>query len=115
MASDAWSLDLSRGSALRRGDLFSLRLSQPLRIRSGGYVLSLPVSYDYSDLSVGYQSTLYALAPNGREMDLEAAYLLPLFDGRGSVSTHAFLRRQPGHVAAAEDDVGAAVRLSFDF
>jgi hypothetical protein len=35
--------------------------------------------------------------------------------GRGWFGGNLYYRRQPGHVAAASDDAGAAVRFSLDF
>jgi hypothetical protein len=115
MASDGWSMDVWRRNALGQGDLLSLRVTQPLRVNAGGYRLNVPVAYDYADLGVDYQLTILGLAPKGREMAFEAAYSLPLFRGAGSVSANSFYRIQPGHIAAARDDVGAAVRFSLDF
>jgi hypothetical protein len=113
LATDAWAFDLSRRNALRTGDRFAIRLMQPLRVRSGGYDISLPVSYDYATGGVGYANRFFNLAPTGREIDLEAAYGFGLWSGR--MSANAFLRRQPGHIAAAGDDVGAALRYSVGF
>jgi subtilisin family serine protease len=115
MSSDSWSFDLWRRGAFSPGDVVSLRVAQPLRVRAGGYQLNLPVSYDYADLNVGYQLATYSLAPQGRELDVEAAYAMPLFNGAGSLSFNAFLRRDPGHIEVLRDDVGGAVRLSFGF
>jgi hypothetical protein len=115
MTSDSWSLDLSKRGAFSRNDSLSLRVAQPLRVRAGGYRLNVPVSYDYSDLSVGYQLATYSLAPQGRELDVEAAYWVPLFNGAGSLSAHTYWRRDPGNIEALNDDLGAAVRFSFSF
>jgi hypothetical protein len=115
MASNGWAVDLWRRNAVTAGDLVSLRVTQPLRVQSGGYRLNLPVAYDYADGSVDYSVSEFSLAPKGREVAFEAAYLLPLFDGAGSLSANTFYRMDPGHVAAALDDVGAAVRFSLDF
>ena len=113
LSTDAWSLDLAKGNALFAGDRFALRLMQPLRVRSGGFDLSLPVSYDYSSGSVGYEQRFFNLAPSGREIDLEAAYGMRLLTGQ--LSANAFVRRQPGHIEAADTDVGAALRFSLEF
>jgi hypothetical protein len=115
MTSDGWAVDLWRRGALRSNDLVSLRVTQPLRVRSGGYRLNLPVSYDYAGSQVGYELATFNLAPEGRELAFEAAYLLPLFGGAGHLSANTFYRRDPGHIAAARDDVGAAVRFGLDF
>lgn len=115
LGSDAWSLDLWRAAAFRSGDVLSLRVSQPLRVREGGYLLNLPTSYNYDDGRVGYTLSPFNLAPRGREIDLEAAYRVPLWGEAGSLSAHGFLRRQPGHYEAAGDDLGVAVRLALGF
>jgi hypothetical protein len=115
LATDGWSFDLWRRGTIRQGDLLSFRVTQPLRVRSGGYQLNVPVSYDYATTSVGYDSSTFNLAPQGRELAFEAAYLLPLFNGAGSVSANTFYRRDPGHIDAARDDVGAALRFTLGF
>jgi subtilisin family serine protease len=112
MRSDAFALDAWRDGALKRGDRLALRVMQPLRTSGGGHVLNLPVSYDYATLSAGYELRRLNLTPSGRELDLEAAYGLPILGGAGWLSANAFLRHQPGHVAAMESDRGAAIRLN---
>ena len=106
---------MSRAGLFARGDRFALRAMQPLRVRAGGYSLNLPVTYDYATLTPGYALRTFSLAPTGRELDVEAVYALPVLRGAGSLSGNAFFRRQPGHIAAAPNDLGVAVRLSLGF
>jgi hypothetical protein len=113
LGTDAWSMDVARAGAFAPGDEIALRVMQPLRVRSGGYTLALPVSYDYADLGVGYETRLFSLAPTGREIDVEAAYGIGIFGGRARLTANAYYRRDPGHIAAAPDDLGLAVRLAF--
>jgi hypothetical protein len=113
LSTDAWSLDLTRHGAFTAGDTLAVRLMQPLRVRSGGFNLSVPVSYDYATQSAGYESRLYGLAPTGREIDLEAAYSVPLLGG--DLSANAFARRQPGNIASQDADLGAAIRFTLGF
>jgi hypothetical protein len=115
LATDAWSIDLARTGALRPGDRFALRLMQPLRVRSGGLDLRVPVSYSYDTLSAGYESRFLNLAPTGREIDLEAAYGFDMLAGAGHLSANAFARRHPGNVAAMDADLGAAIRFTLGF
>ena len=81
-----------------------------MRVRSGGFDINLPVSYDYSDGSVGYELRFFNLAPSGREIDLEAAYGTRLWGG--NLTANAFVRREPGHVEAIGSDYGAAIRFT---
>ncbi|HYW15489.1 MAG TPA: S8 family peptidase, partial [Allosphingosinicella sp.] len=115
LASDAWSVDLGRTGTLRPGDRFALRLMQPLRVRSGGFDLNVPVSYSYDTLSAGYESRFFNLAPTGREIDLEAAYGIDLLSGAGHLSGNVFARRHPGNVAEMDSDLGAAIRFTLGF
>jgi hypothetical protein len=115
LATDAWSFDLAKSHALRAGDRFALRVMQPLRVRSGGFDLSVPVSYSYDTLKAGYEDRFFNLAPTGREIDLEAAYGVDLLRNSGHLSANAFARRDPGNVAAMKDDLGAAIRFTLGF
>ena len=115
LSTDAWTFDIARSNALRPGDRFALRVMQPLRVRSGGFDLSVPVSYSYDTLSAGYEDRFFNLAPTGREIDLEAAYGFDLLGGAGHMSANAFARRDPGNVAAMKTDLGAAIRFTLGF
>jgi hypothetical protein len=113
LSSDAWAFDLAKRGALLTGDRLALRVMQPLRIRSGGLNLNVPVSYDYATLQAGYENRFFNLAPTGREIDVEAAYGMPLLGGE--LSGNLFARRQPGHIAAMDADLGAAIRFTLGF
>ena len=101
LATDAWAFDLSKERrASPPGDRLALRHDAAARVRSGGFDLNMPVSYDYADGSVGYEGRFFNLAPTGREIDLEAAYGSTCLAARGHLSANAFVRREPGNVAA---------------
>jgi hypothetical protein len=55
----------------------------------------------------------FSLSPSGREIDTELGYSRP-FAG-GWVGGNLYLRRQPGNIAKAGPDAGAAVRYSLRF
>jgi hypothetical protein len=112
-SSNAWSVDLSRAGALTPGDSLGIRLSQPLRVNSGGIGLTLPVSYDYTTLLPGYGTRFLALSPSGREFDAELAWRGPVWGGDASASV--FYRREPGHYASLPDDKGVALRWQRSF
>ena len=110
LVSSAWSLDLAKTALIGRSDRLGLRLSQPLRISRGGFDLTVPVSYDYATLGVGYANRFFNLAPTGREIDAEAVWSARV--GKGWMSANLFWRRDPGNFAAAPDDKGMAVRYT---
>jgi len=111
--SNAWSLDISRQGNVVSGDSLGLRISQPLRVTSGGLRLNLPTGFDYASETPVYGLQRLTLAPDGRELLGEMAWSGPLLWGQGGISM--FYRRQPGHYAASPADVGAAVSWSAGF
>src|SRR3546814_650512 len=113
LSTDAWALDLSKRGAFLGGDKIAFRIMQPLRVTSGGFDLTLPVSYDYATGAVGYERRFFNLAPTGREIDFEAAYSVGLMGG--DLGLNAFYRTEPGHIEAADDDLGAAIRYTLGF
>ncbi len=115
LASNAFSFDVARSFA--RGDHLALRVSQPMRVTSGGIALNLPVAYDYATLTPTFGVRRFNLAPKGREIASEHAWIIPIHGpGRGGYfSSNLFWRQQPGHFANSADDVGAAFRLTLDF
>ena len=89
-------------------------MAQPLRVAGGGLDLLLPTHWSYAESRVdAWTRQRLDLTPAGRELDVEARYLLPL--GPGALEGNLFWRRDPGHVAAAPDELGLAVRYGFAF
>lgn len=113
LRANAWSFELTRDRLLRGGDSLALRFAQPLRISGGGLNLTLPTGYDYASRSATFGLSRINLAPEGRELDLEAAYSLPI--AGGSLATNFYWRKEPGNIAAAPADMGGVVRISFGF
>lgn len=110
---DAYAVDVSGPGLFAPGDRFALRVAQPLRVRSGGFALSLPVGYSYASGVTAFAPARLNLAPKGREITTEASYGLPLLGGR--VDANLFWRQDPGNIAAMPDDRGGALRFSTAF
>lgn len=113
LRTSAWALDLGREDLFKPGDMLGLRVSQPLRVASGGLNLRLPVDYSYAALSPTYRDQLISLTPQGRELDAELLWRGPLYPGSAMISL--FYRRDPGHFATARDDKGVAASWSWQF
>ncbi|MXP08595.1 S8 family peptidase [Pseudoblastomonas halimionae] len=113
LASDGWAFDIERRGVLAEDDGIALRLSQPLRVASGGIDLTLPVHWDYGTRSATFATRRLSLAPTGREVIGEIAWRGRLWGGMASASL--FYRTDPGHYATLPDDPGAAVRWSTEF
>jgi hypothetical protein len=111
----AYGFDLAKLGLLGSGDRLGLRLSQPLRIEGGGVAMMLPTGYDYATQSVTNSLTQLSLSPSGRELDAELSYGSNLLADAGWVGGNLFMRRQPGHIASADDDYGAAIRFTLGF
>lgn len=113
LVSQAFALDVQKAGLFEADDRFALRVAQPLRVAAGGIGLNLPVDYDYATGAVSYADRRLNLAPNGREIDVEASYGWALLGGR--FETNLYWRRDPGHIAAFPDDMGGALRWRVGF
>ena len=113
LTSSAWLLDAGREGVFKAGDLLGLRVSQPLRVESGGIALNLPVDYSYATLQPTFARRTLALTPGGREIDTELAWHGPLWSGAAMLSL--YYRIDPGHYANAPDDQGVAFTWSKNF
>jgi hypothetical protein len=113
LTSRSWSLDVARTGVFAPGDSLAFRLSQPLRVESGGLNLSLPVDYSYATLTPTYSMQTLSLAPQGRELDAELAWSGRLLSGDAAASL--FMRKEPGHYASLPLDKGVALRWSTGF
>ncbi len=110
LTSDAFAFDLAKSGLFAAGDKIAVRVMQPLRVRSGGLKLNMPVRYDYSTGEAADEFRLLELAPKGRELAYEVAYGASI--GAGYVDLNAFLRTDPGHVETMKTDLGAAIRFT---
>ncbi len=113
LTSNAFAFDLTKTSVLQRSDKIGLRIMQPLRVRSGGFDVNLPVSYDYASGKAAYQSRFLDLAPTGREIDYELSYTTRMLGG--SMAATVFVRTDPGHIERMNTDRGGAVRFTLGF
>jgi hypothetical protein len=111
----AYAFDLTRLGVLNADDRLGLRIAQPLRVTSGGFNLFLPTSYDYLTGTATSSWQHHSMSPSGREIDTELSYSTNLLDGNAWLGGNVFLRKDPGHIADANADLGAAVRFSLDF
>jgi hypothetical protein len=111
--SGAYSFDLAKFGLLNGRDRLGLRIAQPLRVESGGMAKMLPTAYDYATENETNTLSRLSFTPLGREIDAELSYSTEL--GRGWLGANLFARRQPGHIASAEPDMGAAIRYSLGF
>ena len=107
LVSSAWAFDAQRIGVFAGDDSLALRVSQPLRVESGGLSLNLPVDYSYTTLSPVYGQRLLSLAPKGREQDVELVWRGGLWNGTAMASL--YYRKDPGHYSTLPDDRGVAI------
>jgi hypothetical protein len=113
LTSTAWSFDVARSGLFQPDDSLGFRLSQPLRVDSGGLTLALPVAYDYATLTATLGERNLSLSPTGRERIAELAWRGTLWEGAAMASV--FYRTDPGHYASLPDDKGLAFTWSRKF
>jgi hypothetical protein len=111
----AYALDVAKTGVLGNWDRIGFRLAQPLRVEKGGFAMLLPTAYDYSTETATSSLSRFSLTPSGREVDAELSYGSAVIGGKGWLGANVFARRQPGHIADARNDVGAAIRFTLGF
>jgi subtilisin family serine protease len=114
LLTSAYGFDVGKLNLFSQGDRLGFRLSQPLRVESGGMSMLLPTAYDYSTLAATNSRTSLSFVPSGGEFNAEVSYGSWL-GPRTWIGGNIFHRRQPGHVVGADADTGAAVRLASRF
>ncbi len=115
LETSGYSAQLIKYGLVSDDDSFGIRIAQPLRVEKGGMSLYLPTSYSYDTAMAGWDWQQMSLVPSGREFDGELGYGFRFLDGKASLSGNLFYRRQAGHIAAASDDKGAAIRFTLGF
>ena len=113
MESRAWSLDATKYGLFQNSDSIGFRLSQPLRVESGGMMLDVPVSFDFATETATYGLRNLSLAPSGRELTGEIAWNGWLFGGAANASL--FYSKEPGHIKELGEDYGLAIQWRKDF
>jgi hypothetical protein len=108
LLTSAWSLDVERAGVFSNHDSLALRLSQPLRVESGGLNLLLPVDYSYATQTAQFGVVPLSLTPHGREVITELSWRTAL--ANGSFATSLFTRHNPGHITSLPADNGVALR-----
>ena len=76
LATSQFSVSFVRDRLLNSRDSLWLGVSQPLRIESGAALVTLPTSYNPFTDAIAYTTRRAALAPDGRQYDIEAGYRL---------------------------------------
>ena len=112
-SSAAWGFDIAHRNVVRDGDWLAFRLTQPLRVSSGGLALSLPTAFDFDTERASFTEEIVSLSPSGREIAGELGWSGDLFGGAAHIG--AFYRHQPNHIADAPADIGGAVTWKRSF
>ncbi len=109
----SFSLGVVGDDVVRDGDRFGLVVNQPLRVARGSADLVLATGRDRSGKVLSERFTA-DLAPDGREIDLEAFYDLALGE-RSRLTASALLRSQPGHLEQASPEGIFMLRFNYHF
>jgi len=109
----SYSIGATYTGAVAAKDTFGFAVSQPLKVSSGSSTLFLPSSTDRAG-NISYSESRVGLAPSGKEIDIEAFYALPINDNT-SINTGAILRKEPGHIADADDEGIFMLKVNHNF
>ena len=113
---DAMSVTLSGPAGWREGDRLGFRMAQPLRAEKATADVWLPVARDMAGNIVRQHQTV-GMEPDGREVDFELAYAMPLpeivWGNAAFLTLNGFAALQPDHQAAAGPAYGMAAQFTF--
>ncbi|MEM1399731.1 MAG: S8 family peptidase [Pseudomonadota bacterium] len=119
--SSDWSTVRSSAYAVgaRMTDLFgndeiTLTVGQPHRVDSASASLAVPVG-DTVGGAILRSTERLDFSADGRETVVQAVYAKDVFEGTAQISGGVFGRFEPNHVADAEPEFGAAVRMTLRF
>ena len=98
----SFTLGVVGDDVFRDGDRLGFLVNQPLRVTSGSAELAFATGRD-PQRNVLNDSVTADLAPDGREVDLEAFYSLALAE-QTMLATSAMLRSEPGHIEGASPE-----------
>lgn len=97
-------------NTILENDRLGIALSQPLRVESGHYAITLPKSGSYYSGNLGYDTAMVSLSPSGREIDLELSYRWQANEQHLHLGASILLMRQAGHTK--RHVVGAVLLLN---
>lgn len=109
---NAFSLALVAADRVRRGDRFSVSLSQPMRAYSGRIVMD--VLSRSSGSAAARERLVFSMVPVGREMRAQLNYSTPAGYG-ATFGTTLMVRRNPNNLADASVETLFAVRYAKAF
>lgn len=110
---EAWTIGLVGAAAVIEGDRWGFLVSQPLRVTDGSVMVNRPTGRDRNGVVQGDQVEV-PLAADGRQLDLEAYYALPV----GAESLLGFNLRytlEPDNRANAAADLVGMIRYRTRF
>lgn len=107
---DRLGIALDRADLLRKGDLFTVFLRQPVAITEGAAAMELPTSYAQGE--VGFSEERIDLAPSERQVDLGFEYGMAMGD-RATLSLGMVRSRNHGNVAG-RTGLGGFVGVQID-
>ena len=107
LVAQGWAVDVTHLGIVQPDDSLALRIAQPLRVESGGFVFDLPTTYSYALLAAENSRERLSLVPRGREIIGEMAWRGALWGGSASASV--YFRKDPGNYAAQPTETGVGL------
>jgi len=110
LMTSAFSLKILR--SFRGGSAIRLSVLSPLRIESGRMKMSIPVGRTKSG-KVLRDSVAADLVPSGRQIDVGAQWIVPVYAGAARIGT--VVSRHPGHDKSAEPQISLLAGYGMNF
>ena len=111
---ESFGVGLLADDVAEEGDHLSLMVGQPIRVQNAKAALTLPTGRTEDGRVLSERRTV-DLAPDAREISLEATYQFALGDEDTSIAAGTFARFNPDHDGDAAPDLGIGLRYSLRF
>jgi len=112
--SEAFGAGLVMTDVAEKGDGLSVMVGQPLRVTDGSADLTLATGRDVNG-TLDQESATLDLAPDGREIAVEAVYNFALDDEDQALTAGSFVRFNPDHDTEADPDLGIGLTYKLSF
>lgn len=101
----SFNASVQKKGVRKSNDTLSFGIAQPLRVESGNMSFYVPYARSATTTEIFSTNLTQDLSAQGREIDLEVTYALPL-DETQSISAGALYRMDAGHVSGNQDMLG---------
>jgi subtilisin family serine protease len=106
LITSSFNIGVEHKDAMSKGDSLSFGIAQPIRVESGNMQFNVPYARDAESDTLYTSNLTQDFGKQGREIDFELNYSVPVEENKSSFSFGALYRKDAGHEAGNNDILG---------